>query len=97
MDRRTFPGAMTCIVMLAACGVGLNYCAAPAQAQVSIDVNLSFFYDRLAPYGEWVQHPAYNWVWYPTGMPVDWRPYTDGRWVYTDDFGWLWESDLPWG
>jgi hypothetical protein len=83
--------------MLVVCGIGLNYYAAPAQAQADIDVNLSFFYDRLAPHGEWIEHPQHNWIWRPNGMPVDWRPYTDGRWVYTDDFGWMWDSDLDWG
>jgi len=97
MDHRTFPRAATCVVMLAVCGIGLNYCAAPAQAQANIDVNLSFFYDRLAPHGEWIEHPQHNWIWRPNGMPVDWRPYTDGRWAYTDDFGWVWDSDLDWG
>jgi len=97
MDYRTLPRAATCVVMLAVCGIGLNYCATPTQAQADIDVNLSFFYDRLAPYGEWVQHPRHDWVWCPSGVPVDWRPYTDGRWVYTDDFGWVWNSDLDWG
>ena len=30
-------------------------------------------------------------------VAVDWRPYTLGHWVYTDDFGWLWDSDEDWG
>ncbi len=96
MDRRTFPRAAI-VVMLVACGVALNYSARPAQAQTDVSVNLSFFYDRLAPYGEWVEHPQYDWVWCPRDVSVDWRPYTDGRWVYTDDFGWTWDSNQPWG
>ncbi len=60
-------------------------------------VDIGFFYDRLAPYGDWRQHPQWGWVWSPRGVPVDWRPYTYGRWIYTDDYGWLWESDEDWG
>ena len=26
-----------------------------------------------------------------------WRPYTHGRWVYSDDHGWIWASDEPFG
>lgn len=28
---------------------------------------------------------------------MDWRPYTAGQWLYTDDNGWLWDSDFDWG
>jgi hypothetical protein len=59
-------------------------------------VNISFFYDELAPYGEWISTPQYGWVWAPDNMAVGWRPYTNGHWVYSD-FGWTWVSDLDWG
>ncbi len=97
MDRRIFPRAASVVIVLVACGATLSYRTAPIQAQTNIGVNLSFFYDRLAPYGEWIDRPPYNWVWCPRDVPVNWRPYTDGRWVYTDDYGWVWDSDLPWG
>ncbi len=35
-------------------------------------------------------------MWRPYGTRVDWRPYVDGRWVYTR-FGWTWVSDYEWG
>ncbi|PYQ68360.1 MAG: hypothetical protein DMF53_00340, partial [Acidobacteria bacterium] len=28
-------------------------------------VDLGFFYDSLAPYGNWIQRPSYGWVWTP--------------------------------
>jgi hypothetical protein len=71
--------------------------AAAQTADAAADVDIGFFYDRLAVYGDWTQHNGYGWVWYPRGMPIDWRPYTFGHWVYTDDFGWMWDSDLDWG
>jgi hypothetical protein len=58
--------------------------------------DIGFFYDELAPYGEWFQLERYGWVWTPYNLPFGWRPYTDGRWVYTDD-GWTWASDWEWG
>ena len=66
----------------------------PSQkgAKVSVDV----FYDALRPYGDWFSMDRYGWVWMPYDASVSWRPYTVGRWVYTDD-GCTWDSDEPWG
>ncbi|MFB3895404.1 MAG: DUF6600 domain-containing protein [bacterium] len=58
--------------------------------------NVGYFYDSLLPYGQWVLMPDNTWAWIPYDMPVDWRPYTLGHWVYTD-YGWTWVSDEPWG
>jgi hypothetical protein len=35
-------------------------------------------------------------VFSPSRVGPDWRPYSDGRWIYTDD-GWMWDSEEPWG
>jgi hypothetical protein len=59
-------------------------------------VSISYFYDNLAPYGEWINNPSYGWVWTPYDMSAGWRPYTDGCWQYTD-YGWSWASNEPWG
>ncbi len=66
-----------------------------ARADVSIE--LGVFYDNLAPYGAWVDHPRYQTVWIPNNMPAGWRPYTRGHWVMTDPHGWTWQSDFDWG
>jgi hypothetical protein len=73
----------------------LGFALQPASAAVTVD--LTFFHDRLSPYGDWIQHQRYGWVWHPTAVEVGWRPYTDGHWVMTDDYGWFWESDYDWG
>jgi hypothetical protein len=79
-----------------------------ASAQVSIDagihigpsgrasVDLGFFYDNLASYGNWIQRPSYGWVWTPNEVSTNWRPYEDGHWVWTDQ-GWTWITDEPYG
>jgi hypothetical protein len=67
------------------------------QSASATEVDTSFFYDRLSPYGDWIEVNDYGWVWRPTEVDVSWRPYTRGHWVFTDDFGWLWVSDFDWG
>jgi hypothetical protein len=69
----------------------------PAAAQVeSISVE---FRTALEPYGSFQRVAHWGEVWVPNVAP-DWRPYTVGRWVYSDDYGWYWVSDAPeapWG
>ncbi len=60
------------------------------------EVDINYFFDKLAPFGEWIWTPEYGWVWRPTGVAADWRPYTYGHWVYTE-FGWTWASSFEWG
>ena len=50
------------------------------------------FRTALQPYGSWRQHARWGEVWVPSDRRRDWRPYTDGRWAYTDDWGWYWAS-----
>jgi hypothetical protein len=64
-----------------------------AAAQESIDIDT--FYDELAPYGQWVWHPRFGYVWLPETVSDNWRPYTVGRWTYTDEYGWYWDSYEP--
>jgi hypothetical protein len=59
-------------------------------------VDVSYFYDNLAPYGDWFQDPSYGWCWTPYDVSASWRPYYDGHWAYTD-YGWSWVSNEPWG
>jgi hypothetical protein len=56
------------------------------------------FYDRLQSDGQWLNEPTYGPVWQPNVASTDqnWRPYTDGRWVYTDR-GWTWTSNEKFG
>jgi hypothetical protein len=56
------------------------------------------FYQKLDPYGEWRETNDYGYVWQPREAEEsrDWRPYTEGRWVYSDA-GWTWVSDEPFG
>ena len=64
-----------------------------AAAQDTIDIDT--FYDELSPYGQWVWHPRFGYVWLPENVSANWRPYTVGRWTYTDEYGWYWDSYEP--
>jgi uncharacterized protein YraI len=59
-------------------------------------VDEAVFYDRLAPDGEWVWIEG-RYVWVPRGVDREWRPYTDGRWAYTNEYGWTWQSNERFG
>jgi hypothetical protein len=63
----------------------------PAVIQTEADFN-----QPLAPYGEWVVVQGYGRCWRPQHVDVSWRPYSEGRWQWTDA-GWYWASDEPWG
>jgi hypothetical protein len=55
------------------------------------------FYTRLDRYGDWMETSDYGYVFRPReAQSGGWRPYTDGRWVYTD-CGWTWISEEPFG
>jgi hypothetical protein len=69
--------------------------AAPSMAQ-DRDVDVSYFYGELEQYGRWIDHPRWGDVWSPDVDP-DWRPYTMGYWSYTEDNGWYWVSEEPFG
>ena len=57
--------------------------------------DVEMFYDALGRDGAWVEHPDYSYVWLPSRMGPGWRPYQEGRWIWTDDYGWYWESEEP--
>lgn len=98
MGRNALGWLIGTAILFSLTGIGLPGSGSTTQAtSVAINTNLGFFYDRLSPYGDWREHARWGWVWCPRDVAVDWRPYTLGHWVYTDDFGWMWDSDEDWG
>lgn len=66
--------------------------AAPAQTPT-----LDQFQQTLAPHGRWVTTPEYGNVWVPNAArDASWRPYSNGRWAYTEQ-GWTFVSADAWG
>jgi hypothetical protein len=95
--RFTMQKTMTAIFLaLATVGALALVPAAPAQAQ-QLTVSVSLFHQQLAPHGRWFRHPRFGWAWFPTSVDAQWRPYTHGQWVWTEEHGWYWNSDEPFG
>jgi hypothetical protein len=82
------------LVLLAVALVAAGLPAAARAAHTTIGVD--FFYDSLAPHGRWIASAEFGYVWRPAYVGGGWRPYWDGRWIYTD-YGWTFFSDEPWG
>lgn len=76
---------------------GLIAIGPPAQAEARTS-SAAFFYADLEPYGRWTEHRIYGTVWVPANHRPGWVPYSDGRWVWTSDYGWYWDSfeDFGW-
>jgi hypothetical protein len=87
LKRFWMPGLMALLVFLGAGG---------AAAQPGPRTSFQTFYDELEPYGRWMPHARYGYVWMPDAGP-DFQPYaTNGHWVVTE-YGNTWVSDYPWG
>ena len=74
--------------------LGQQYYGSPQQYGQNEDS--AYFYDRLSPYGDWLELNPYGYVWVPRHMGYRWRPYTDGRWVWKE-VGWTWVANEEWG
>ncbi len=75
--------------------------ATPEPQELAASFSASFgdagyFYESLAPYGEWLQIDGGFYAWRPTHVRYGWRPYLYGHWVWTD-YGWYWVSGEPFG
>ena len=96
---RSIPLAFVAAALLSAAPIALDRTAAPgvvmatASAAASVDINV--FFTSLSPYGSWIPSSDYNYVWVPSQVAADWSPYTNGHWIYTDEYGWYFESDEP--
>ena len=68
-----------------------------ARVSGSPTADFSQFYEPLGDYGSWFQTRNYGYVFQPAVVrDRSWRPYTRGRWAFTD-LGWTWASDEPFG
>jgi hypothetical protein len=78
--------------------ITIPFLSSRGQAQdVEVSANYDVFYDRLAPEGHWFYDDDYGNVWQPNvASDSDWRPYSDGHWVWTDR-GWCWVSNEDFG
>jgi len=95
MIRRHWLTATGLAALLALVGcAGAVY--APLPTPPGVTAGVAFFWNDLAAYGTWLDLAPLGWVWLPAGVHPGWTPYTNGRWVLTDD-GWTWISYWNWG
>ncbi|HXF55238.1 MAG TPA: DUF6600 domain-containing protein [Hyphomicrobiaceae bacterium] len=93
---RFMRGALT-LAMAVGLAIAATAWTVPASAQ-GRHVDYSEFYEALEPFGRWFEHPRWGLVWWPYAQQEeDWRPYSRGQWVYTEDHGWYWDADEEWG
>ncbi|MDR3673617.1 MAG: hypothetical protein P4L36_22425 [Holophaga sp.] len=53
-------------------------------------------YEDLDGQGQWTMDPTYGTAWAPR-VAAGWTPYQNGRWVWSEPWGWTWVDDAPWG
>lgn len=88
---KTFIKTLAFVVILA-----LAFAPQFVRAQGDNNVSFQTFYDQLGSQGTWIQTNQYGYVWQPTESDPNWRPYTYGHWVDTDQ-GMMWASDESFG
>jgi hypothetical protein len=67
------------------------------MARRYMPAELEDFEYELASYGNWIYVFPYGYVWVPGGIAADWRPYWQGRWMWSPVCGWTWLPYEPWG
>lgn len=80
------------IIILTGVIVSLQAGVAPFTERPRIDFDP--VYKELKEQGTWEKHKSHGWAWVPK-VASQWKPYRDGRWVYTDT-GWLWMGNEKW-
>ncbi|MFW6124396.1 MAG: DUF6600 domain-containing protein [Acidobacteriota bacterium] len=58
---------------------------------------LNDFEYELHVNGHWNYVSPYGHVWVPRGIDPNWRPYSNGRWLWYPICGWTWLPYEPWG
>ncbi|MEN8191878.1 MAG: DUF6600 domain-containing protein [Bacteroidota bacterium] len=80
------------VILLAALVLFINFAEASAKRRISHDD----FYITLDKYGVWVEDHYGELVWKPLRVQRGWKPYTNGRWFWSE-YGWFWDSEEPFG
>lgn len=68
--------------------------ASPRPSYVADEV---YGVEELADHGSWRDEPTYGPVWVPRRVPVNWAPYSVGRWTWDPYYHWTWVSGFSWG
>jgi hypothetical protein len=93
--KRQLVGSMALAAILGGSPLVIDIMA-PSAAEAQV-IDEGYFYESLAPHGQWFFQAEFGWVWHPTHIATGWRPYTEGQWVWSDEVGWTWASYEPFG
>lgn len=96
MKKSLLLGGLAAIAIMAAAPVlpaATPFSVTAVQAQEA-KVSINLFFTELGSQGVWVKHAKYRYVFCPK-VDADWRPYTNGRWIYLRDRGWYFQSSEP--
>ena len=93
----------TGLAAVAALALGLSMNLAPSaaplfgvtEAHAAAAISVDVMFNSLGGSGSWVHMQRYPYVWVPANVGAKWAPYTNGHWIYTDQYGWYFESDEP--
>jgi Family of unknown function (DUF6600) len=83
------------VIIMSFCTLWLTIPPGGVPAYASQE-DVALFKEALSDYGQWFTYGSYGPVWRPRQISPNWRPYTNGRWVPTQD-GYVFETDEPWG
>jgi hypothetical protein len=101
-----FAALAALIVTMAGCavtdeqgGAGGGAYAPKAQdpARLGLPPAYRAFYDALEDDGDWTLIEPYGYCFRPRVNFVAWRPYQDGYWLDSEYYGWIWNSNEPFG
>ena len=84
------------LVILVICTLALGTAPPGATPVSAAQEDVALFQDALSGLGQWLNYGQHGSVWRPRQVDRNWRPYTNGRWVPTQE-GYVFETDEPWG
>ena len=71
--------------------------ASNAESDIGVASEVFYSSPSLRSHGRWANIEGYGPCWQPAEVSAGWRPYTDGRWGYSEDDGYTWISNEDWG
>lgn len=75
-----------------------SYAAPPSHpARIGLQPIYRPFFDELKDEGDWTLIEPYGWCFRPRVNFVAWRPYLEGWWEPSDYWGWIWNTNEPYG
>ena len=91
------PSKIICAAAIAIPALLATSALVPASAQVRVTISYDSFHNQLSPYGTWSYDRRWGEVWHPTRVSSNFRPYYNGHWVNTREYGWMWVSNERFG